>query len=95
MINPRDVLLAMYFKFKGDNVKIIQALKNKERLTQEDYDKIDQEILETDFQKLVTITDDDYPNEYNTMLNPPIVVWINKNAEDVDIQIVDEVKGEC
>lgn len=95
MINPRDVLLAMYFKFKGDNVKIFQALKNKERLTQEDYDKIDQEILETDFQKLVTITDDDYPNEYNTMLNPPIVVWINKNAEDVDIEIVDEVKGEC
>lgn len=95
MIKPRNVILAMYFKFKGDNNKIIKALKNKERLTQEDYDRIDQEILETDFQKLVTIIDDDYPNEYKTMLNPPVVVWINKNAEDVDIEIVDDVKGKC
>lgn len=95
MLNPRDVLLAMYFKFKGDNVKIFQAINKKERLTQEDYDRIDQEILETDFQKLVTIIDDDYPNEYKTMLNPPVVVWINKDAEDVNIDIVDDVKGEC
>ncbi len=95
MLNPRDVLLAMYFKFKGDNVKIFQALKNKERLTQEDYDKIDQEILEIDFQKLVTIIDDDYPNECKTMLNPPIAIWINKDSENVDIEIVDDIKGEC
>lgn len=95
MIKAREVLLAMYFKFKGDNVKIFQALKNKERLNPEDYDRIGQEILETDFQKLVTIIDDDYPNECKTMLNPPIAIWINKDSEDVDIEIVDDIKGEC
>lgn len=95
MIKPRNVVLAMYFKYKGDNIKIFQAFKNKERLTQEDYDRIDQEILETDFQKLVTIIDDDYPNEYKTMINPPVAVWINKDSEDVNIEIVNDIKGEC
>ncbi|HBF68628.1 MAG TPA: hypothetical protein DDW20_04870, partial [Firmicutes bacterium] len=74
---------------------IIKALKNKEKLQQEDYDRIDQEITETDFQKLVTIIDDDYPNECKTMLNPPIAIWINKDSEDVNIEIVDDIKGEC
>ena len=32
MLNPRDVLLAMYFKFKGDNVKIFQALKKQRKI---------------------------------------------------------------
>jgi len=95
MIKPRNIILAMFFKFKGDNARIIKALKNKEKLQQEDYDRIDQEITETDFQKLVTIIDDDYPNECKTMLNPPIAIWINKDSEDVNIEIVDDIKGEC
>lgn len=73
----RDVLLYFATKYEGDYYQIINALRQKE--------KIDDEVYES-FQKdweninVITIIDEDYPEAFKTINNPPIVLFLKGDS---------------
>lgn len=67
-LTPRNILVSLALKYKGEWDKIIEAVKAKE--------KPDEELIEEASQtKAITIIDADYPNELKQCYKPPVVLF--------------------
>lgn len=64
----RKVILYFYTKYKGDFMSIFNAIKNKEIIPSEELEKV------VDDTSLITIIDDDYPDELKEQYMPPFVI---------------------
>lgn len=64
----RKVILYFYTKYKGDFMSIFNAIKNKEIIPLEELEKV------VDDTSLITIIDDDYPDELKKQHMPPFVI---------------------
>src|SRR5690554_5990071 len=69
----RDILLYFATKYEGDYHQIISALRNKEKVDEEAYDQYKNEW---DKVETLTIIDNDYPDIFKTINNPPIVLFM-------------------
>lgn len=70
---PRDILLYFATKYKGDYFAIINALRTKEALDDEEFTKLQ---LEWEKEPNITIIDEEYPAIFKTISNPPIVLFL-------------------
>ena len=68
MANARDVLIALYVKYGESWHKMMKAIQEKEDI---DVEKM---LNGVDTSKLVTILDEDYPQELKSTVRPPFVV---------------------
>ena len=73
-------LILTYFsiKYKGDFIKIYNALKNKEIVDPADIDKLEEQI-ESGNLKVFTILDEEYPESLKIIGNPPFVLFYKGN----------------
>ena len=67
----RKILLYFALKYQGDYKKIYQAIKNKEKVLNEDLVNIENKIKSN----YVTIIDKDYPPSLKSIANPPFVLF--------------------
>lgn len=65
----RERLIALSLKYEGNYTKIKEAIKNKEEVTEIEYDKC------------ITILDDDYPRALLDLKMPPFVLFYKGNKE--------------
>lgn len=72
-----EVLLAFSEKYQGDFLKVFQAIKTKERLTEKEVDYFIRDIDE----QYITIMSEDYPDGFKKMSCPPIVLYYEGNLE--------------
>lgn len=75
MITANDVLFYFAYKYNSDTQKMIEAIKNKERASEEELEKIKQSCNE----KFITIMDERYPMFLKNILNPPLVLFYRGN----------------
>lgn len=71
MFKAREVLLYFSLKFVGDYDKMIEAIRNKVKIDEEDYDNVIHNFV-GDF---VTIVDQDYPEAFKKIYQPPLVFY--------------------
>jgi DNA phosphorothioation-dependent restriction protein DptG len=83
LIKGKDVLIALTIKYNNDWMQIYHAIKNKEKLSDEELNKT--KMIKG---KTVTIIDDDYPEELKITYKPPFVIFFNKK----DVKLLNESK---
>ena len=71
----RKILLYFSLKYQGDYQKIYQAIKQKEKVTPEDLNHIEQKIQS----QYVTLIDEAYPESFKHIPNPPWVLYYYGN----------------
>lgn len=69
----RDIIIALAVKYNFNWRKILNAISNKEIITD---DEINSLLAKLDWfgGKIITIIDDDYPEPFRTISNPPFVI---------------------
>ncbi len=65
----RDILIYFSFKYEGDYEKIMKAIKTKETIDMDFYNKIDFSI------NCITILDNNYPEEFKQLYKPPLILY--------------------
>ena len=68
----RNILLVLAIKYNNDYEKIMQAIHARERLNEDDIEKLKKIKGET-----ITIVDEDYPEFFKMQKNPPIVLFLD------------------
>lgn len=68
----RNILLVLAIKYNNDYEKIMQAIHARERLNEDDLEKLKKIKGET-----ITIVDEDYPEFFKMQKNPPIVLFLD------------------
>jgi len=71
MISGRNLLAALSVKYKGDFKLMLKAIKEKEKLTDEEID----DYLKSIKSKYLTILDDEYPESLKRVFMPPLVLY--------------------
>ncbi len=73
-------LILIYFsiKYKGDFISIYNALKNKEIVDPEEIDELENKLNYENL-KIITILDNEYPEELKVIANPPFVLFYKGN----------------
>ena len=71
----RKILLYFSLKYQGDYQKIYQAIKQKEKVSPEDLNHIEQKIQS----QYVTLIDEAYPESFKHIPNPPWVLYYYGN----------------
>lgn len=66
----RQILIYFYHKYNGNYRKMLEALKNKERVEENELNEMLKNVNEDDY---VTIIDNDYPSECKELPCPLIV----------------------
>ena len=67
----KDIIKFLYFKYKGDWLKIFIAIKNKEEVKKE---QLERARVEYKFDDYITIVDNEYPNDLKKMVKPPFIL---------------------
>ena len=71
MFKAREVLLYFALKYEGDYEKIIESIRNKVKIEEDDYLK-----QVTTFEgEYLTIVDENYPERFKKIYRPPLVVF--------------------
>lgn len=68
----RNILLVLAIKYNNAYEKIMQAIHARERLDEDDLEKLKKIKGET-----ITIVDEDYPEFFKMQKNPPIVLFLD------------------
>jgi len=71
MISGRNLLAALSIKYNGDFKLMLKAIKEKEKLTDEEVDG----YLKSIKSKYLTILDDEYPDSLKRVFMPPLVLY--------------------
>ena len=73
-------LILIYFsiKYKGDFISIYNALKNKEIVDPDEIDDLEYKINYENL-KIITILDNEYPEQLKEIANPPFVLYYKGN----------------
>jgi len=71
MLNPRDLLIYLSVKYKGQFEKMFSAIKVKEKVEEEDVKK----ALKDLGSKAITILDKEYPESFKRIHTPPLVLF--------------------
>ncbi len=69
----RDILIYFATKYEGDYHQIISALRNKEKIEEDKFEKYQNDWQDNE---ILTIIDYDYPEIFKTINNPPIVLFL-------------------
>ena len=70
----RQILIYFYHKYNGNYKKMLEALKNKERVEENELNEMLKNVNEDDY---VTMIDNDYPSECK-VLPCPLIVYNKK-----------------
>lgn len=70
----RDILVYFAKKYKDDWDEIMNALATKEKVSTLDLEEVLGELKDI---KVITIIDEDYPQQYKSVHKPPFVIWIS------------------
>lgn len=79
-ITMNEILVAFSQKYHGHFFKILEALKEKERLTNKDIKQYLEDVEEMN----ETILSDKYPSPLKEIPNPPFVLYYEGNLELMD-----------
>ncbi|MCH3966920.1 MAG: DNA-protecting protein DprA [Bacilli bacterium] len=71
MVTAREILLTLSFKYKGDWMKIYEAIKKKEPIKDEEK----KEAIDKTKANFVTLVDPDYPEFLKTISQPPFLFY--------------------
>lgn len=73
-------IILVYFsiKYKGDWDKIYKALEEKEKVTLDEINKIEEMVNKSEY-KIITIIDKEYPEALKSSYKPPFVIWLKGN----------------
>lgn len=71
IFKSRDILIYFALKYKGDYEKILQAIKTREKINDQDYET----LFKDEEHQAITIVDYDYPHAFKCIPNPPLVVF--------------------
>lgn len=71
MFNARDVLLYFSLKFEGDYDRILEAIKNKVMIDENEY----LSTISLFKGQFITIVDLDYPEQFKRIYRPPLVIY--------------------
>ena len=71
MFNARDVLLYFSLKFDGDYERILEAIKTKVKIDENDY----LSVISVFKGQFITIVDGDYPEQFKRIYRPPLVIY--------------------
>lgn len=71
MFKAKDVLLYFALKFEGDYDRILEAIRTKQKIDEEDYKKVVSQFNGHYF----TILDDCYPERFKRIYRPPLVIF--------------------
>ena len=74
------ILAALAFKYHGDFQQMLKGLKNKESFS-DNYLSDIAKTLEAQQVGIITLLDDDYPENLKTVKNPPMVIFYQGNKE--------------
>lgn len=74
------ILTALAFKYRGDFQQMLKGLENKEPFG-DDYLNDIRKTLATQQVGIITLLDDDYPENLKTVKNPPMVIFYQGNKE--------------
>jgi DNA processing protein len=75
MLKGRDIIVFLAIKYNGDWNSIYQAIKNKEFV---DEQVVNETIAQASKFKVITIIDDEYPENLKKMYKPPFVLFMDK-----------------
>lgn len=76
MAQMRDILIHFSIKNNGDWISIYKDLENKVKVEKEELRTTIRDVL-LEGRKIVTIIDEDYPEELKTTQYPPFVIIYN------------------
>lgn len=83
-----DVLLYFALKYSGDYKKMFIALQNNEAININDFSTMKKNNL----YKVVTIRDENYPNELKMVKSPPILLFYNRDEKiEKNALLVDKI----
>ena len=71
MVTAREILLTLSFKYKGDWMKVYEAIKKKEPIKDEEK----KEAIDKTKANFVTLVDPDYPEFLKTISQPPFLFY--------------------
>lgn len=71
MLKARNILLYFVYKYKSDFNLIIQALKNKEEVKEEEVEK----VVNSTKTKFITLLDTEYPENLKKTNQPPLLLF--------------------
>ena len=74
------ILTALAFKYYGDFQQMLKGLENKESFS-DNYLSDIAKTLEAQQVGIITLLDDDYPENLKTVKNPPMVIFYQGNKE--------------
>jgi DNA processing protein len=74
MMKGRDILLYLAIKYRNNWDAMYEAIKEKELINEEDLAP----ALEKIKGEVITIIDDNYPQEFKTKLKPPFVIFLSE-----------------
>ncbi|UWD33916.1 DNA-processing protein DprA [Mesomycoplasma molare] len=74
-----NVLIYFAIKYKGNFNDIYNALKNQEKISENELKKIEYKVNNNEI-KAFTILDDIYPEEFKVLVKPPFVVFYEGNV---------------
>lgn len=80
MIKGRELLICLAIKYDGDWEKMYEAIKNKERLDEDEVSK----SLEKVNSDVVTILDDNYPKAFKALYKPPFTIFYHGDLELIE-----------
>ena len=81
-LGPRELLIYLSYKYKGNYMEILNAIKEKPQLDLKEVKSVVEKFISliSNKYKIVTIIDSDYPNCYKKVVFPPIVYYEDKNG---------------
>lgn len=81
-MTARQIIIGLSYKYKNDWDKMFQAIKDKEDFiyTEEEVNKME-ETLSSSGLKVITIVDDDYPEELKQVPKPPFILYIPSGVD--------------
>ncbi|MGZ9413316.1 DNA-processing protein DprA [Mycoplasma sp. 480] len=75
-----NILIYFAIKYSGNFMEIYNALKTLEKVPEEELEKID-DLVKSKEIKAITIMDEEYPESFKILTNPPFVIFYEGNIE--------------
>lgn len=75
----RDILIYFDYKYNGNWDEIYSAICRKEKVELEEVRRIAEELSKK--YTMISLIDDDYPEELKTQYKPPFVIKLEKSIE--------------
>lgn len=80
-MKARDILIYLAVKNRGDFTSIMDALKKKEPVDAEEVEKV-----AAKYPNVITMVDEDYPEQLRQAMQPPVALFLNGKPEDFKSQ---------